>query len=246
MERGESRGGGRWAGLGRHLGPCRCPLAPLSGPPRRALSSQGPAARTLSTSLLALQLVPLCRQPHLKSQAAALAMLGPQPIGGDGGTMGKTCHCSVPADMGGQWGKRRGETCSEHTQPSNQGSAEVPGGMWVVKCPGGEGWGGPGNACWGQDAKAVCMARSSSVRAIPPKQPPRLHTKSERRKKGTEGGREGGRTNTGDTSLSPGARRRPAARLIVSSVAAATKECRLPHPYPRRLNNHLTQSLLHG
>ena len=176
-------------------------------------------------------------------QPAALAMLGPQPIGGDGGTMGKTCHYSVPAGMGGQWGKRKGETCSEHTQPSNQGSAEVPGGTWVVKCPGGEGWGGPGNACWGQDAKAVCTVQLSENHPTQAASPP---TYKIRKKEERNGGREGGRTNTGDTSLSPGACRRPAASLIVSSVAAATKECRLPHPYPRRLNNHLTRSLLHG
>lgn len=86
-----------------------------------------------------------------------------------------------------------------------------------------------GTGCKGSVYGTVQLSESHPTQAASPP------TYKIRKKEERNGGREGGRTNTGDTSLSAGARRRPAARLIVSSVAAATKECRLPHPYPRRL-----------
>lgn len=99
--------------------PTWSPLLQPSAPPHRALSSPGPAPQMLSTSCLALQVVPLCHPPppptpcH-QSQQAALAVLGPQPIGDDGGTMGKTCPYSIPSE--GWHGKTEGEKDGEELQ----------------------------------------------------------------------------------------------------------------------------------
>lgn len=227
--------------------PTWSPLLQPSAPPHRALSSHGPAPQTRSTSCLALQVVPLCHPPPnpqppppaIKSQQAALIVLGPQPVGDDGGTVGKTCPYSTPREgwHGKTGGRKMGENRSELTQRSTR-SGEVPGRhlLHVVKRMG---WGGSGNECWGQVPRPewpVQLSENHLTQVASPfyMQIRRKEEREENRERSEEGQKEGRDRYRQPKSIT-WACGRPAAILIISTVAAATKQYRLPHLHPGTL-----------
>ena len=95
--------------------PTWSPLLQPSAPPQRALSSHGPAPQTQhiqpcpagGPTLPSTPTNPQPPPPAIKSQHAALVVLGPQPLGDDGGIMGKTCPFSTPREG---WHGKTGET----------------------------------------------------------------------------------------------------------------------------------------